>query len=121
MLNSFSCIGRLQGDPKENDTNGKTVVEFWVVVDEDYDRTKYSLIPCEAWGSTGEFVKKYFRRGDYIGVTGRIRSYPFSVENGNNTLTQHKVRVNNAYFTGYKKKEESYDAPIEDIQDLPFL
>jgi len=29
--------------------------------------------------------------------------------------------VDNVYFTGYKKKEENYEAPIEDIQDLPFL
>ena len=120
MLNSVSIIGRLQGDPKEVEVGDKTKVVFYVVVDKDYDRTKYDAIRCGAWRQTGDFIKKYFHKGDYIALNGRLSTWLKPVENGN-TETVMEVDVNNAYFTGYKKKEENYEAPIEDIQDLPFL
>lgn len=116
-MNSWSAMGRMNSDPRQFEVGEKTKVLFWISVPRKKDRTKYDSFQCQAWGPTGDFVMRNFHKGDGIALTGSWETY--LKKETSDTVTY--VNVDNVYFTGYKKKEENYDAPIEDIQDLPFL
>ena len=76
MLNHIVIIGRLVRDPELRRTgNGIAVSSFTVAVDRDFKsgengQKETDFIDCVAWRSTGEFVSKYFSKGE----TGRTRT-----------------------------------------------
>ena len=43
-----------------------------VTLDRRFDRDKADFINCEAWRQTGEFVNKYFVKGQEILVVGEL-------------------------------------------------
>ena len=73
-MNLVVEIGRLTRDPEER--NG--AVRFTTAVtrrfknkDGQYDS---DFINCVAFAKTGEFIQKYFHKGDKIAITGRIQT-----------------------------------------------
>lgn len=118
--NYAEVSGRLVADPEF----GITVHTKWG------DRTKYNFkvastnskgttrfILCEAWGDTGEFVKKWFRKGYGISLKGSLSSY--------RDLEVGEKMVLTAYRVDFPQRDEEpkpeEERPIEAIdEDLPF-
>lgn len=79
-MNKFSAYGRMVKDPElrafstKNNPDG-AVLSFTIAVRDGSDeegkpRTQY--IPCQAWNNTARFIADYIRKGDPIGVTGKL-------------------------------------------------
>ena len=109
MINNATIMGRLTKAPELRTTNtGKTVTGFTVAVDNRFnDNTNF--IDCVAWGRTGEFIEKWFTKGQMIALTGEIQTRNWEDKNGNKRKAVEVV-VDTVSFCGDKKKESTvYD------------
>lgn len=85
-MNNVSLLGRLTRDPELKYTqSGTAVVRFNVAVDRRMSKEKRQeaeaakqptadFINCTAWRQTAELIANYFKKGNRIGVTGRIQT-----------------------------------------------
>lgn len=129
-MNRFIIKGRLTKSPEIRTTySEKTYCLFSVAVARKYDKDKVDFVNCTAWGKTGEFIDKYFDKGQEILIEGRMESYPQEKEGSQ--ITCWGAVVENAYFCGSKQNNTSsgqVDLPqnlnefelISDEGDLPF-
>jgi single-strand DNA-binding protein len=102
MLNHITIMGRLTRDPELRTTqSGVNVASFTVACERDFaagggDR-ETDFIDCVAWRSTGEFVYKYFVKGQMIVVDGRLQSRKWQDRDGNNR-TSWEINCDHTYF-----------------------
>lgn len=111
MFNKAILIGRLTADPELRQTpNGIAVCSFSIAVDrrfkgQDGER-QADFINIVAWRSTAEFVSRYFRKGDPIGIDGSIQTRNYEDKQGNKR-TAVEVVADSAFFTGNKTGNSS--------------
>jgi len=79
MLNRAVLMGRLTADPElRTTTGGRSVISFTLACDRNFARQgaerETDFIDIVAWGTTAEFVSKYFRKGQLVAVSGRIQT-----------------------------------------------
>lgn len=136
MLNVVALLGRLTADPELRTTpNGVSVATFTMAVDRSYakqgEERQADFINCVAWRGTGEFISRYFQKGQLIAVDGSIQTRRYQDKNGSNR-TAFEVVVKDASFAGSKPAgqavaQPSYQTPdsdgfqdIDDSEDVPF-
>ena len=80
-------MGRLTKDPEVRYTqNNMTVANFSIAVSRRFakenDEVKADFFNVIAWNKTGEFVGKYFKKGQQILVSGRIENRNWTDQQG---------------------------------------
>lgn len=79
-MNNVCLIGGLTKDPETRytQTNNTIVVNFSLAVNRRFVREneerQADFIPIIAWAKTGEFCSKYFKKGQQVGIVGRIQT-----------------------------------------------
>ena len=139
MLNCVTLIGRLVADVELRTTNsGKSVATFRIAVDRSYTKDgnrEADFITIVAFGSTADFVSKWFSKGSMIAVQGRIQTRNYEDKDGNKR-TAFEVVAKEVSFCGGKNDNAPAQtaapatptytpAPddfeeISDDEDLPF-
>ena len=81
---------------------------------------KADFINCIAWSNTAEFINKYFKKGQQIGLVGRLQSRSWEDETGGKQYSTDVI-AEEVYFAESKKEDNSTakDEIIE-AEDLPF-
>ena len=88
MVNSVVLVGRLTKDPdvRYTSVNNTLVANYTLAVNRTYvkpgEQRQADFIPVIAWGKTGEFVSKYFKKGMQVSVVGRIQTRSWDDQNG---------------------------------------
>ena len=78
-----------------------------------------------AWSKLGEFCSNYFRKGQQVGIIGRIETRQYDDKDGKRVYVT-EVIAEEAYFADSKKEEagtpfvESTSFPAVTDDDLPF-
>lgn len=97
-MNSVQLVGRLTREPDVRYTDGgSTVARFTVAVDRRFKREgedSADFVSCVAWGKTAEFLEKYFRKGQRIGLNGRIKTGSYTNQEGTKVYTTDVVAEN---------------------------
>lgn len=106
MINKAILVGRLTRDPEVRQTqSGLSVVSFTVACDRPYSSNngerQADFINCVAWRQNADFIGKYFRKGNAIGIDGSIQSRQYQDKDGNNR-TAVEVVVERASFVESK-------------------
>lgn len=97
-MNHGSYVGRLTADPELKQTQNRiSVCSFTLAIDRPGTRDKTDFINFVAWRQTAEFICKYFRKGQNIGVTGYLSSRQYEDKNGNRR-TAFEVVADRAEF-----------------------
>lgn len=127
-MNKIILKGRLTSNPELRRTpSDVSVCSFKVAVNRRFDRDRADFINCEAWKQTGEFVNKYFAKGQEILVVGEL--HIDKSERDGETRFFTKVVADEVEFCGSKaesaqvKAQNPVPADIEEItddDDLPF-
>lgn len=123
-MNKVHLIGNLTKDVDLRYTKNKiAVASYSIAVNTGYgelQETNYFNITT--WGKAGEFVKKYFKKGQAIALTGRLKNKNYEDSNG----VKHygmEVVTEEIEFVG-SKNEDSIEEfiPNFDIDDdeMPF-
>lgn len=120
MLNKVVLQGRLTKDVELRHTqSGKAVASFTLAWSEKYqDQERKLFLPCVAWGGTGEFVCKWFRKGDAIIVEGKLSTRDWTDSKGNNRQTI-ELTVTEVHFAG-KKEPTTDSAPVVECDEPEF-
>ncbi|MCQ2452352.1 MAG: single-stranded DNA-binding protein [Oscillospiraceae bacterium] len=109
-MNQIVLMGRLVRDPELRHTqSGTAVASFTLAVDRPYSKDREreaDFIDCVAWQQRGEFVSKYFTKGQMCAVTGRLQLREWTDKEGNKRRSAEVV-CDNVYFTESKKSRES--------------
>lgn len=129
-MNKTILMGRLTRNPETRYTQSSNtqVTSFTIAVNRRFTKEgqpSADFINVIAWSKTAEFVSKYFKKGQQVGVVGRIQTRNYDDEQGPKHYVT-EVIAEEVYFAD-SKKEESTTAPVEENQfeitdddDLPF-
>ena len=110
MLNRIIIMGRLGKDPELRHTQqGTPVASFSLAVDRDFKdkgtgERVTDWIDVVAWRQTGEFVSRYFRKGQRIEVSGVITTRTYEKDGQNRKSTE--LRADQVFFGDSKKSDD---------------
>lgn len=113
MFNLVVLTGRLTADPELKTTqSGIPVTTFSIAVNRNYragEEQQTDFINIVAWRQRAEFITKYFKRGNLIGIEGSIQTRKYQDKNGNNR-TAFEVVANNVQFV--ESKRDGATSPV---------
>lgn len=107
-MNKVCLIGRLTKDPETRYTqsNNTLVANFTIAVNRRFaketDDVHADFIPIIAWAKTGEFCCNYFRKGQQVGIVGRIQTRNWEDEQGEKHYATEVV-AEEVYFADSKR------------------
>jgi len=104
-------------DVKYTQQDNKALASFSVGTRESKDKTEWHR--CVAWDKTAEFISKYFKKGSYIALTGRLQTRKWEDKDGK-TMHTTEVIIETAEFGGSKAKEDNAEQSTVTDADLPF-
>ena len=129
-MNSVQLLGRLVRDPEVRYTQKtNTLVSTFRLAVKRRLQDDTDFISIVSWGKTGEFVSKYFKKGQKVGIIGKILTRNYEDE--------HKIKhyitevvAEEVYFADSKKDnanntddntfEPNFDVINNEEDDLPF-
>ena len=107
-MNKCMLVGRLTRDPEVRYSQGENtsaIARFSIAINRRFKNAEGNyeadFINCVAFGKSGEFVEKYFRKGMAIGVTGRIQTGSYTNKDGVKVYTTDVI-VEEAEFVESK-------------------
>ena len=99
-MNKVILMGRLTRDPEVRYSQGENamaVARYTLAVDRRQSRNNQNgeatadFIQCVAFGRSGEFAERYFRKGMKVLVTGRIQTGSYTNKDGQRVYTTDVV------------------------------
>lgn len=107
-MNKVILMGRLTRDPevRYTQTNNTLVASFSLAVNRRFVRAgeerQADFINIVAWSKLGEFCSKYFKKGQQVGVIGRLQVRNWEDEQGQKRYVTEVV-AEEAYFADSKR------------------
>ena len=132
-MNKVILMGRLTRDPevRYTSTNNTLVATFSLAVNRRFARQgeerQADFINVVAWSKTGEFCSKYFKKGQQVGIIGRIQTRNWEDDQGQKHYAT-EVIAEQCFFAD-SKRESQNDLQFEnsapatnnfDDEPLPF-
>lgn len=128
MINTCTVVGRLTKDIDLRSTrDGKSVAQFTLAVDRDKKDSGADFINCIAWGKSAEILERYVRKGDMLGIIGKIQTRNYEDRTGKKVYVT-EVMVDRFQFLERKQNPEPVkytevsDDFVQDVSntELPF-
>ena len=111
-MNKVILMGRLTRDPevRYTQTSNTLVASFSLAVSRRFVRQgeerQADFINIVAWNKTGEFCSKYFKKGQQVGIIGRIQTRTWDDDQGvKHYITE--VIAEEAYFADSKRDTDT--------------
>lgn len=117
-MNKVILTGRLTKDPDTRYSQGNEpmcIARYTLAVDRRFKKDgeqNADFINCVAFGKTGEFAEKYYRKGTKIAIVGRIQTGSYTNQDGKKVYTTDVV-VEEQEFAESKKSNEPAPAPTD--------
>lgn len=131
-MNNITIIGNLTRDPEiKTDSTGKEMCCFTIADNrmEANGNKVADYFNCIAYGNVCTNISRYFRKGDYIGVRGKVRISSYQTKHGDHA-TATRIFVDEFSFcgSGYEETKNNsnqtadaeVDISIGNEDDLPF-
>lgn len=108
MLNHVILVGRLTSDPELYQTEtGRKVARVTLAVPRSYKNSdgqyETDFISCKLWQTVAQNTTDYCKKGDLVGIRGRIETYNCETEEGRKYFTE--VIADKVTFLSNKKAE----------------
>ena len=118
-MNKVILMGRLTRDPevRYTQTNNTLVASFSLAVNRRFVRQgeerQADFINIVAWSKLGEFCSKYFKKGQQVGIIGRLQTRTWDDDQGQKHYITEVV-AEEVYFADSKRDQDagagSFDA-----------
>lgn len=124
-MNKVLLVGRLTKDPEIKLTQNQIqYCNFTLAVERRFKdangNRQADFINCVAWKNTAQFIQKYFKKGDRIGIEGNIQTRSYDDQNGvKHFLTEVIVDAAEFVESSTAPKNEEPQEP-EAPASLPF-
>lgn len=112
-MNKIILHGRLTRDPETRQAGTSTVCKFSVAENYGKNRENANFHDCEAWNKGGEFVQKYFKRGQEIVIVGELQQREYDAKDGTKRRAT-TIRVEQSEFCG-KASDKCEEQPIPSL------
>ena len=114
MLNQVVIAGRLTGDPVvEEVEGGKKVSSITVAVPRSYKNVDGThdtdFIKCTLWGGIAENTAEYCKKGDIVGVKGRIQTSSYETDSGERRYVMEIVAEKISFLSSRKVDDNEED------------
>ena len=108
MLNQVVLVGRLVKDPELKETeNGKKTTRITLAVPRSYKNINgeydTDFIACRLWSGIAENTTEYCKKGDVVGVKGRIEVSNYTKDDETKYVTE--VIAEKVTFLSSRKSE----------------
>lgn len=109
-MNKVILMGRLTRSPEVRYSQGAEPVamaRYTLAVNRRFkrkDEPEADFIPCVAFGKSGEFAEKYFRKGQLVAVTGRLQVRSWDKDGERRYATE--VIIEEQHFAESKAAQE---------------
>lgn len=117
-MNKVILMGRLTRDPevRYTQTNNTVVASFSLAVNRRFakqgEERQADFISIVAWSKLGEFCSKYFKKGQQVGIIGRIQTRTWDDDQGQKHYVTEVV-AEEAYFADSKRDGEGSGSSFE--------
>lgn len=112
-MNKVLLLGRLTADPEvrySQSAEPLAVVRYSLAVQKRFRREgepDADFINCVAFGKTGEFAEKYFKKGQMVGICGRIQTRSWDDQQTGQKRYSTEVVIEDQYFAESKASFEN--------------
>jgi len=116
-MNKVILMGRLTRDPevRYTQTSNTLVASFSLAVNRRFVRQgeerQADFFNIVAWGKQGEFCSKYFKKGQQVGVIGRLQTRTWDDDKGRHYITE--IVAEEVYFADSRRDGDSSNAAFE--------
>lgn len=113
-MNKIILMGRLTREPEVRYTqsNNTLVTTFNLAVNRRFvkegEERQADFINVVAWSKLGEFCSKYFKKGQQVGIIGRIQTITWEDEQGEKHYVT-EVIAEEAYFAEGRRDNDNSD------------
>ena len=109
-MNKVLLIGRLTANPElKYTTSNNAVTTFSIAVDRNFKNEngnkEADFINIVAWNKKAELIHQYLKKGDRVGIVGRLQVRKYQNERGENRYVTEVV-ADEVEFLNSKKPEE---------------
>ena len=119
-MNNVSLVGRLTRDPEIKATNsGSTYARFSIAVDRRGKDAGTDFINIVAFGKTSEFIERYFRKGQRIGINGRIQTGSYEGKDGKKVYTFDVIAENVEFVESKSASASATPANADGFVNIP--
>lgn len=119
-MNNVSLVGRLTRDPEIKTTNsGSTYARFSIAVDRRGKDAGTDFINIVAFGKTSEFIERYFRKGQRIGINGRIQTGNYEGKDGKKVYTFDVIAENVEFVESKGASASATPANADGFVNIP--
>lgn len=114
MLNQLIMVGRLTNDPVvEKIDNDKEVANITLAVPRSYKNAdgvyETDFIDCVLWNGIATNTAEYCKKGDMVGIKGRIQSNMYENESGELKKSTQVVAEKVTFLSSKSKEKDQED------------
>ena len=123
MMNQFWGVGRLVAEPeKKTSENGKSYLNFTVAVPRSYKNAEgeyeTDFIDVVTFGPMAETTSEYCKKGDLIGIKGRVETSVYENETGEKKKSTQIIADRISFLSSAKIKEDENVKVSDDDLDM---
>ena len=123
MMNNFFGVGRLVADPEVKESeNGKKYSNFTIAVQRSYKNADgvydADFLDVVAFGPMAETTSEYCKKGDIIGIKGRVETSSYETEDGEKRKSTQIIADRITFLSSSKNKETESEIESEDDLDM---
>lgn len=124
MLNVITMVGRLTRDPELRKTNSGTQVGGFTIACDDGRKgpngeKQTIFMDCNIFGNQSDTLVKFFRKGNLIGVSGRLTSRKYVNKEGVNVTAYSIICDHIEFIESSEKMKESAGGQAVDGEAKP--
>lgn len=117
-MNQFNGIGRITATPELRYTNSNIeVCSFALAINRKFKNQsgdyEADFLNCIAFRNTAKLISEYVKKGDKLGITGRVQTRSYENNDGKRVYVTEIV-VEQIDFVEPRKKEEPQQKPQSD-------
>lgn len=110
MLNQTVVVGRLVADPTlQKVESGKKVSNITIAVPRSYknenDEYDTDFVDCVLWGGIAENTIEYCKKGDILGIKGRVQTDTYKDEDGKTKKVTKVIAEKVTFLSKAREKE----------------
>ena len=120
MLNQLVIAGRLVADPEvKKSENGKSYTNMTIAVPRSYKNAdgeyETDFIDCVAFGQMSETTCEYCKKGDIIGVKGRVETSVYEDESGEKKKSTSVIAEKISFLSSKQKEDDNVKESDDDV------
>ena len=121
MMNQIVIVGRLTSDPEViKSEDGKERSQITLAVPRSYKNAdgEYDtdFVDCVLWGGVAENTSVYCKKGDLIGLKGRVQTSNYETENGEKKKSTQIVAEKITFLSSRKEYVDDNEKSNDDIE-----